>query len=216
MTMHKLLLAVAAVAPAFTLSACGAADPATRGLESVNQPVVELQDYAFDVNAGSAGLAPGEAARVGEWFATMRLGYGDKVSIDDPVGPRAAVYADVARQAARYGILVADAAPVTPAPVAAGTVRIVLSRARASVPGCPDFSRYRGPELESRTNSNHGCATNTNLAAMVADPLDLIRGAPGVGGYDPEQAARAINAYRKAAPTGAGGTALKTETTGGK
>lgn len=209
------LILAASLAPALALAGCG---PGTenRGLESVHQPVVERSDYVFDVNAGPTGLAPGEATRLGDWFASLRLGYGDRVSVEDPSGGGVRVRNDVARQVAQYGLLVADEPPATSVPIAPGTARIVVSRMRASVPGCPDFSRYQGPEFESNTNSNHGCAINSNLAAMVANPADLVRGEPGVRVYDALQGTKAITVYRSATPTGAGGTAVKSESTGGK
>lgn len=214
MQMRNLLLA-ASLAPALALGACGTGTE-NRGLESVHQPVAERTDYVFDVNAGPGGLAPGESARLGGWLASMRPGYGDTIAIDDPADYGPGLRNDVSRQIGRYGLLLSDDAPVTAAPVAPGTVRIVVSRMRASVPGCPDFSRYDGTEFESNTNSNHGCATNSNLAAMIANPADLIRGEPGSTGYDAAQGTKAIELYRKAAPTGGGGTVVKAESTGGK
>lgn len=211
MFQRSRLLAVC-TAPALALAACGGTE--NRGLESVHQPVVERTDYVFDVNAGPAGLAAGEAARLSGWFASMRLGYGDRVSVDDPSGGR--IRYDVSAEVARYGLLVADETPATAQPLQPGTARVVVSRMRASVPGCPDFSRYRGPEFESNTNSNHGCATNTNLAAMIASPADLVRGEPGTRVYDAAQGTKAIGSYRSAAPTGAGGTVVKSESAGGK
>ncbi len=214
MQMRSLLLA-ASLAPALALGACG---PGTenRGLESVYQPVVERTDYVFDVNAGPSGLAPGESARLGGWLDSLRPGYGDTVAVDDPANSGPALRNDVSRQVSRYGLLLSADAPVTAAPVAPGTVRIVVSRLRASVPGCPDYSRYSGSEFESNTSSNYGCASNTNLAAMIANPADLIRGEPGNGDYDAAQGTKAIELYRKAAPTGGGGTVVKAEAIGSK
>lgn len=201
-----------AAAPALALAGCTGTE--NRGIESVHQPVVQQQDYAFDVTAGPSGLAPGEAARVGDWFAAMRLGFGDRVSMDDPSGYGPGARADVAREAARFGLVVDHVAPVTDTAVQPGTVRVVVSRAQASVPGCPDFTRYQGTDPTNSTTSNFGCASNTNLAAMIADPMDLVRGAPGNDVNDPRLGNRAIESYRKASPTGAGGTAIKAEGVG--
>lgn len=206
-------LILASLVPALALAACGGTE--NRGLESVHQPVVERTDYVFDVNAGPTGLAPGETSRLAGWFASMRLGYGDRIAVDDPSGGTR-LRGEVAAQVAGYGLLLTDETPATAQPIALGTARIVVSRMRASVPGCPDFSRYESPEFESNTSSNHGCAINSNLAAMVADPADLVRGQTGARVYDAEQGSRAIGVYRKAAPTGAGGTAVKAESAGGK
>ena len=207
MTFRTLLLSLAT--PALALGGCAATGTENRGLETVHQPVVQQQDYALDVSAGPAGLAPGEAARIADWFGSMRLGFGDRIAVDDPSGYGPAIRSDVARQAARYGLMVDAAAPVTAPAVPAGGVRVVVTRATASVPGCPDFTRYAGTDPQNHSTSNYGCASNSNLAAMIADPMDLVRGAPGGEVYDPRLGGRAIDSYRKASPTGAGGTAVK-------
>lgn len=216
MMLRTLLLSVAL--PALALGGCASTGTGTqnRGLESVHQPVVQQQDYVLDVAAGSSGLAPGETARVAAWFETMRLGFGDQVAVDDASGYGVRARADIAREAARFGLIVNEGAPVTAVAAAPGTVRVIVSRATASVPGCPDFTRYGGSDYENNTTSNYGCATNTNLAAMIANPMDLVRGAPGGEEYDPRLGGRAIESYRKASPSGAGGTAIKSEGVGGK
>lgn len=213
--MIRRSLPLLALLPATLLAGCGGT--VNRGLDSVHQPVVSRADYSFDVGTDAAGLAPGEAARLAGWMTTLRLRYGDRVAVDDPAGDPNARDA-VAGEAARYGLLLAETAPVTGAPVAAGTVRVVVSRATARVPHCPDYSRTSGSEFNSNTSSNFGCATNSNLAAMVADPSDLVRGEPGSGTADPATSYRAIDAYRKAAPTGGGGVTMKTDSasSGGK
>jgi pilus assembly protein CpaD len=184
-----------------------------RGVESIKQPIVSRTDYVFDAQSAGNGLAPGEANRVAGWMASMKLRYGDHVSIDDANGGLVA-RKQVAAIAARYGILLDERAPITNAPLTTGTVRVVISRTSASVPGCPDYSRNGSSEFQGSTTSNFGCATNANLAAMVADPLDLVRGQPGADSFVDNRASdRAVDAYRKAAPTGAGGTAIKTEGT---
>ena len=206
MTRRSLLLST--LAPALALAGC--TGTLNRGLDSVHQPVVSRAAYALDVGTDSAGLAPGEAARLAGWMDSLRLRYGDRVSIDDPAGdPRArdAVGAEVAR----YGLLLVDTAPVTGAPVAPGTVRVVVDRAIARVPHCPDYTRNGSHEFESSTTSNFGCAANSDLAMMVADPRDLVRGEPGSGTTDPATSFRAIDAYRNAKPSGGGGTTVKAD-----
>jgi pilus assembly protein CpaD len=53
--------------------------------------------------------------------------------------------------------------------------------------------------------SNFGCAVNANLAAMVANPEDLIHGREGSGVGDTLTSSKAVGAYRKAEPTGTKG-----------
>lgn len=200
------------IAPALMLSGCGGT--VNRGLESVHQPVVSRADYAFDVGTGPGGLARGEAERLAAWMGSLKVGYGDRIAVDDP-SRDPATRADVAAAAARFGLLVSDEAPVTPAPIAIGTARVVVSRARAYVPGCPDHSRMYEPNFNAHTSSNHGCAVNSNLASMVANPTDLVRGEAARSPYDPAVATKAIDRFRRAEPTGAGGTAVRAESTAG-
>ena len=202
--MHRASLLLSALAPALLLGGCMGTQ--NRGLESVHQPVVSRQDYALDVRTAGDALAPGEAARLNGWMAAMKLRYGDKIALDDPIGYRGARY-DVARVAASYGLLVDADRPITATPVAPGTIRVVISRTQASVPGCPDWSRNASHEFNSNTSSNFGCAINASLAAMVASPEDLVHG-QSVGTTDPARSGKAIEALRKAAPSGGGGAAV--------
>ena len=57
-----------------------------------------------------------------------------------------------------------------------GPVRVVVSRTRATVPNCPNWSVPSQPNYNNRSMSNFGCAVNSNLAAMVANPEDLVHG----------------------------------------
>lgn len=144
---------------------------------SVHQPVVERSTFALDVNVDGGGVAGGEQRRMAEWFEALDLGYGDRVSIDYGTGyANPAVRSSVAALAEEHGVLVSETAPVTPGLIDPGSVRVVVSRSRASVPSCPNWSTTSDVNYNSSNHSNYGCATNSNLAAMVADPEDLVRG----------------------------------------
>lgn len=205
---------IALLAPTVLLTAC---DGTNRGLESAHQAVVARTDYVFDIQSSGYGLAPGEAARLAGWMASMRVGYGDTISIDDPTGSPG-VRQEVAAQAAGRGLLVSETAPVTAGPVAPGAARVIVSRATARVPDCPDFRTDTAgyPNFDAHTSSNYGCGVNSTMARMVANPVDLVRGQPGTAMLDTAVSAKAIDAYRKAQPSGGGGQNLKTESTGSK
>lgn len=202
----------ATLAPALLLGGC--MGTRNRGLESVHQPVVSRADFTFDIATTGDGLAAGEAARLSGWFDAVQVRYGDRITIDDPAGDSPGVQGDVARIAGARGLLLSSIPAISGTPVAPGTIRVIVSRMRADVPGCPDWSRNTSNEFKSNTSSNHGCATNSNLAAMIANPEDLVRGRTGNGTFDPASSTKAIDTFRKAAPTGAGG--LKTQSAGGK
>lgn len=171
----------------------------------VHQPIVSRTDYSFDVAAGPDGLAPGEARRLSNWFEGMALGYGDTVTVDD-LGGWQGGSEGVAQVLSHYGMLVSDApAPVSAGHPAAGSVRVVVSRASARVPGCPDWSRGNYVEFEGANTSNYGCASAVNLAAMIADPQDLVEGERAGPATDSNVTVKAIKSYRDAKNTGDAG-----------
>ena len=172
------------------------------GLDPINVPAVSRADYAFDAAAPGGSLPPSEAARLDGWFAGMGLRYGDVIYVDGPYADGAR--AQVADIAGRYGLLVSAGAPVTPGAVAPGTVRVVVSRTVASVPNCPNWDRPSQPNYNNKSLPGLGCAVNSNLAAMIANPEDLVHGREGTGMLDPTTATKAVNTYRSKAPTGNG------------
>ena len=205
-----------ALVPALTLAACvGLSGCATnRGLESLNQPVVSRTNYTLDVASYGGGVPLAEQRRLAGWFETLDLRYGDRISVDDP-GADGASREAVAAIAARYGLLVGEDAPVTTGQIAPGTVRVVVSRSSATVPNCPNWSAKSDTNLNNATYPNYGCAVNSNLASMVADPEHLLHGAKGSGETVVMSSSKAIGSYREAKPTGEQG--LKQNTTeGGK
>lgn len=199
------------LAPALLLAGCGTYNG---GVESVYQPVVQRTDYVLDVRTDGYSLASGESQRLAGWLGAMKLGYADSVAIDDGAEGSTA-REQIAAEAGRYGLRLQNQAPVTVGQIAPGWVRVVVTRMSASVPGCPDMSRQYQPDFLASTTSNYGCSVNSNLASMIANPGDLVRGQPGAPTTDTQTSTKAIKALRDAAPTGAGGTAVKSESTGG-
>ncbi len=193
--------------------ALGACGPVNRGLDSVNQPVVSRTDYVLDVSADALRSgSTAEAQRIDAWFAALDLGYGDRVSVDDPARSGDDSVRDaLSTLLARHGLLLGDATPVTAGTIAPGAVRVIVSRTAASVPNCSNWSRKSQPEFAGSMMSNYGCAINTNLAAMIANPEDLVRGASASEPSDSRLMTRAIRAYREAPAGNVAG--IKSEST---
>ena len=114
--------------------------------------------------------------------------------------------------AGKYGILLSEGAPVTQGYVNAGTARVIVVRATASVPGCPDWRDNSDANFANGASHGFGCAVNGNLAAMVADPNHLVHGATGSGQTVVMTSTKAIDAYREQAAKA--GVATK-QSTGG-
>jgi pilus assembly protein CpaD len=202
-TMRSKFLLIALGSALAGCQTAGQPDKPAMGLSAVNVPVVTSADYVFDAAAPGGALAPGEGERLNGWFQGLGIGYGDHVYVDGGYAP--AARSQVAAIAGRYGMLVSAGAPVTAGTVQAGSVRVVVARRRATVPGCPNWSQASQPDWDNKTMSNYGCAINSNLAAMIADPEDLVHGREGAGVTDTRAAIRAVDLYRTKTPTGQGG-----------
>ena len=197
--MRSNLLVIASVS---LLAACNSMhDMPDQGVASVNVPVVATATFTFDAAAPGGSLAPGEAERLNGFFQSLDVGYGDSIYVDGAPADRAR--AQVAEVAGRYGLLIQAGSPITAGYTQPDTVRVVVNRRRASLPNCPNWSVPSQPNFDNRSMSNFGCGVNSNLAAMVADPVDLIHGREGDAVIDAATSTKAIEMYRKTAPTGA-------------
>ncbi|GGD56459.1 hypothetical protein GCM10010990_02120 [Croceicoccus mobilis] len=196
-----------------TLAGCGSI-PTNRTLYSEHQPVVSRTNYVFDVMTSSAGIPISEQRRLSGWWEAMELSYGDKVSVDfSKIGP--AARDDLVSLADKQGILLADAAPVTEGEAGPGVARVVVTRSTASVPGCPDWGDKTDFNPNNATSKGYGCAINGNLAAMVANPEDLLTGQTGSGETVVMSSTKAIETYRNKAPTGEGDLKSVSSSSGG-
>lgn len=209
--MARFISSAALVALSVATSACSTdqqgGNPqfwSNRSLYSENQPVVQRTDYVYDVSTTGDGVSEAELGRLADWFESLNLRYGDRISVDTSYGGDG-VRRDIGRLTAGYGLLLSDGAPVTAGSVRPGYARVILSRATASVPGCPNWRQKELSGAPVSTESNYGCATNSNIAAMIANPNDLVLGQDGTISGDPATASKAVKQYRDARPTGADG-----------
>jgi pilus assembly protein CpaD len=188
LTLPLLALVLAGCAQSGTL--------ANRTVESVKVPVIERSLLSYDLPVdGRNALPPSQARVLAEYLASIGITYGDRIAVDDRLGAgapqRRAVIAEVV---ARHGLMLDYAAPVSSRPLTPRTVRVLVTRAKAVVPGCPDWSRPSEIEVEGAASSNFGCATRSNLAEMIADPNDLVVG-KAYDGADARTVERAARAY---------------------
>ena len=202
----RIAAALIASAAALSLSACGG--NMNRSLYSTAQPVVERTHYTFDMVGGPGGPSIPEQRRLAGWFEALDLKYGDRVAVEtDTASP--ATIAAVGAIVDRYGLALSEHAPVTEGFVEPGRTRVVVTRSIATVPGCPDWSDNGDGNYANATSRNYGCATNSNLAAMVANPEDLVRGQQSDGRPVVTKSNSAIEAYRNGG-TGNGAAAAST------
>lgn len=210
----RLAIACAVLLP---LAACGDATTgaANRGMESVHQPVVAYTSFNYDVQVGGNGdLTPAEAHRLEGWLQSIDIAYGDRIAVAPDGGYYGPGVRDgIANVIGRHGLLIEEDAAIAGGAAPEGAVRIVVRRASASVPGCPNWSDKAESDGKTGTSRNFGCGINSNIAAMVANPEDLVRGQTGQSTLRTATSNRAIQTYREKPPTGAGD--LKSITAGG-
>lgn len=193
----------AALTLGLALAGCGGM-PTNTSVYSVKQPVVERANFTLDVDTNGSGLPISEQQRLNGWFETMDLQYGDRIAIENP-SQNPAVTNAIRDLAGRYGLMISDTAPVTSGYIQPGQARVVITRSTATVPGCPDWSAKSDMNYNNALSPNFGCAINSNMAAMVADPQDLLEGKKGSSETLISTSNKAISTYRDTAPTGAGG-----------
>lgn len=201
----KTLLSAAAIGLGLAVTACGGM-PDNRSLYSTNQPVVERTNYTLDMNTTGSGLPISEQQRLLGWFETMDLEYGDRITVENPTG-NPAVSDTVNQLAGRFGLIVDSVAPTTNGMLEPGQARVVITRSTAMVPDCPDWSHSSDMNYNNALSANYGCATNSNIAAMIADPEDLLTGQDTTGETVIATGTKAIQTFRDTEPTGAGGVA---------
>ena len=199
---HSKLAGALALSLGLVLGGCGGM-PTNKSLYSVKQPVVERTSYSLDLAASRDGLTIPEQQRLAGWFEAMDLRYGDRVAVEDP-SSNPAVENAVNDLAGRFGLIVSKTAPTTTGFLQPGEARVVITRTSAEVPDCPDWGAKSDMNYTNGTSPGYGCATNGNMAAMVADSQDLLEGKKGTGETVVATGNRAIQTYRDTIATGGG------------
>ena len=166
------------------LAACG---PSNRSLDTQKAPVVAFSEMSYDLKPTGEHIDGEQLHAFASYLRAVGVGYGDRVSVGG---------ATMAQQAIVAAIVGAYGAAVEPgAPAATGIIHVAIRHSSVTVPGCPDWRRVSNPEIDGSTMSNYGCASRSNLAAMVADPNDLIEG-KAFTGSDSAVIVKGIKAYR--------------------
>ena len=195
-------IAVAAIGLAAGLAACNSSS-INPSLNSVHKPGVSIERLAHSVRFEPDGsLSAAQALALEGFLKDNRVGYGDRLNIDDPniIGQEAR-FAAIAAIVGKAGLLLDRTAAIPAGSAAApGSVQLVVTRGQVVMPNCPDWRGGLDHEVTMSTRSNYGCAANRNLAAMVADPNDLQQGRTH-SGVDAETITKAIDAWRQAPPS---------------
>jgi pilus assembly protein CpaD len=163
--------------------------------EAPNNLRVDGAETRIDLSfvAGSARLAPGEAARLDRLVATGVIRPADRVTVAAAGASSLAEQrsTSISRTLLAYGI-VTDTLPMETVP--ANHAIVGVGRYTVTLPPCPNWSSPPNATYTNAHTSNWGCAAATNLGLMVANPADLVAGRT-LAPADGMPAATAVNNY---------------------
>jgi len=167
------------------------------------------------VGRNRGGLTPAQRADVLSFAQQWRHEGTSGVIIDVPSsGPTAHAAADSMREV--HSILNASGVPgkavyvrgYRPPPSALASIKIRYTKLTAEAGPCGQWPHDIGPSMDGSDFSNRpywnlGCATQRNMAAMVANPADLVQPRGESPAYEPRRSV-AIDKYRTGtSPAGA-------------
>jgi pilus assembly protein CpaD len=174
---------------------------------ALNHPIAVEPSYReikMHFAGGEQGISADDAVAFDNFLADFRAHGNGSLGISVPDGPpsRAAI-TWFAERAAATGIP-KDKILVSTHDVANNDFRVDLSYITytAHTEPCGDWSENLAFTMDNLTPKNFGCSVRQNMAAMVADPRDLL----GPRRFDPADANRAatvLDAYEQGKPTGA-------------
>ena len=173
----------ATIAPflALFLVACTPQAAQWSGAESSKEIMVEWVNFRHDVSFTTGQAAPSdfERARFQSFLAQMRMTPSSRVAVAAAEGPLAAPRAEAIRALlAEQRIESMSLARGSLDDLGPGSVAVIVGRYVATPPNCPDWRKPANQNFQNSPSSNFGCANAVNLALMVEDPADLLRGRP--------------------------------------
>jgi pilus assembly protein CpaD len=142
---------------------------------------------------GSKTLSSAERQRLREFVARVQFGYGDRLF----VSAGGSAYADDRRKVVNGALADLGFRKIEQLKDngESGSISVIVGRYVVTAPNCPDWRKPADADRGNTTLSNHGCATVSNLGAMVANPRDLVRGRK-MGPADGDAAALGIKRYK--------------------
>jgi pilus assembly protein CpaD len=202
------LLRAAALASILAAGSCSVANDGVMVSEdgARNHPItVEPSFRELKVQfAGADGMRAEDAAKFDAFLTEYRTRGNGSLGISVPGGAssRAAI-TYFAERAAATGIS-RDKILVSTRDAANGDLRVDVSYIAytARTQACGDWSENESFTLDNQTSKNFGCSIQQNIAAMVADPRDLL-GPGAMGPVDTARRALVMDHYQKGEVTSA-------------
>jgi len=144
-----------------------------------NEP--ETLDIPVGMNGGA--LSPQLRVAIRDYLRTYRAAGTGGLTIQVPTGAANDIAAAQTGKAVHYALLEMGvsrmAIRLAPYPVndpaVMGVLRVSYLKVKATTPKCGIWPEDLGAHSDNRDVYDFGCATQSNLAAMLADPADVVR-----------------------------------------
>lgn len=192
MTTFKNALRTASVAAVLLAGSCAAPINDGNGLSSdpaANHPIMvepHFTSIKLSFSASQAGLLPDDAEKLDAFVADYLSRGSGSISVSAPAGQESTAAISY------FGTRLFEMG-VPRSRILVGThegadarIEIGFIAYQARTNPCGDWSRNLADTAANQTPANLGCAIQTNIAAQVADPRDLIEMRP----TDPSDATR--------------------------
>jgi pilus assembly protein CpaD len=152
-------------------------------------------DHDVDFARGAKMVTASEVAGLSNFLRDNAVGDGDSVTVAGSSTASALTAARRAAVVAELNMLHVHAVRAAATVPVSNAVRVHVDHVVVTAPQCPDWSKPEADNPDNSSSSNFGCATEANLAAMVANPADLARGRPN-GPADGDALARGVELYK--------------------
>jgi pilus assembly protein CpaD len=196
------LLRAAALVSILAAGSCSVTNDAMVSEDGArNHPITvepSFRELKVQFAGGADGMNAEDAAKFDAFLADYRVHGNGSLGISVPNGiPGRAALTALAERAAATGIS-RDKILVSTHDVANGDNRVDVSYIAytAHTQACGNWSENEAFTLDNQTPKNFGCSVQQNIAAMVADPRDLL-GPGAMGPVDTERRAAVMDHYEK-------------------
>jgi len=197
------LLRAAALVSILVAGSCSVTNDGTMISEdgARNHPIAvepSYRDLKVQFAGGVDGMSAEDAIKFDSFLADYRVHGNGSLGISVPNGPASrATITYLAERAAATGIS-RDKILVSTRDAANGDTRVDVSYISytAHAESCGDWSENLAFSGDNLTPKNFGCSVQHNIAAMVADPRDLL-GPGAMGPVDTQRRANVMDHYRK-------------------
>ena len=193
---HRLLYTSLALGTSLLLGACSQQGYYTNGAE-LERSIVTMVRLAHPVRAeqdGTADLSQDSLANLVSFTTTNEVGYGDLILFDQGADVPAERIDALTAWFLKQGVTVGENNGVFGAMPADGSVMVYVERYTVTAPDCQRWSETSASNPNNAPGQPFGCTSQSNLAAMVANPRDLVTGERD--GANPDATRKAVKAYR--------------------